>query len=435
MRQRIVSPERLEGALSPPGDKSISHRALLLNALAKGEARITNCSTSVDCEATITCIRKLGVLAFHSHTEPSAVTVEGSAGLLWEPTTLLDAGNSGTTLRLLSGILAGQSFFSVVTGDQSLRSRPMVRIIEPLKLMGANIQGRRDDALAPLAIHGGGLHGIDYKLPIASSQVKSALLLAGLQADSPPRLTEPVPTRDHTENMLAAMGAEIDIDGNSITIAPGELTALDIRVPGDISAASFWMVAAASHPNALLEINGVGINPSRTGVVEILKRMGADIQLNNLRDEGGEPVADIVVRSNDLEGIKISGDIIPNVIDELPVLAVAACFAQGTTVIRGAAELRMKETDRITAMVQGLRHMGAVIQELPDGMVIEGSTSLNGTTCQSHGDHRVAMALAVAGLLADGETVIEGSECVSVSYPQFWEHLETVTKRDVFVEC
>jgi 3-phosphoshikimate 1-carboxyvinyltransferase len=236
----------------------------------------------------------------------------------------------------------------------------MVRIIEPLKLMGADIQGRRDDALAPLAIHGGGLHGIDYHLPIASSQVKSALLLAGLQADSPTRLTEPAPSRDHTENMLAAMGAEINSDGIAITIAPGELTALDIRVPGDISAASFWIVAAAAHPNALLEISGVGINPSRAGVLEILKRMGADIQLNNLRKEGGEPVADIVVRSSGLEGIKISGDIIPNVIDELPALAVAACFAQGTTVIRDAAELRMKETDRITAMVQGLRHMGAV---------------------------------------------------------------------------
>jgi 3-phosphoshikimate 1-carboxyvinyltransferase len=360
MRQRVVSAERLEGTLFPPGDKSISHRAILLNAIARGSSRITNCSTSVDCEATISCIRKLGVLAFYNHTEPSVVTVEGSGGLLWEPSTLLDAGNSGTTLRLLSGILAGQSFFSVVTGDQSLRSRPMVRIIEPLKLMGADIQGRRDDALAPLAIHGGGLHGIDYHLPIASSQVKSALLLAGLQADSPTRLTEPAPSRDHTENMLAAMGAEINSDGIAITIAPGELTALDIRVPGDISAASFWIVAAAAHPNALLEISGVGINPSRAGVLEILKRMGADIQLNNLRKEGGEPVADIVVRSSGLEGIKISGDIIPNVIDELPALAVAACFAQGTTVIRDAAELRMKETDRITAMVQGLRHMGAV---------------------------------------------------------------------------
>ena len=261
MRQRVVSAERLEGTLFPPGDKSISHRAILLNALARGSSRITNCSTSVDCEATISCIRKLGVLAFYSHPEPSVVTVEGSGGLLWEPSTLLDAGNSGTTLRLLSGILAGQSFFSVVTGDQSLRSRPMVRIIEPLKLMGADIQGRRDDALAPLAIHGGGLHGIDYHLPIASSQVKSALLLAGLHADSPTRLTEPAPSRDHTENMLAAMGAEIDIDGDTITIAPGELTALDIRVPGDISAASFWIVAAAAHPNALLEIIGVGINP------------------------------------------------------------------------------------------------------------------------------------------------------------------------------
>ncbi len=431
MLQRVVSVDRLEGTLSPPGDKSISHRAILLNAIARGPARITNCSTSIDCEATVACIRKLGVLAYHSHSEPSVVTVEGAGGLLWEPSMLLDAGNSGTTLRLLSGILAGQSFFSVVTGDHSLRHRPMARIIEPLKLMGANIQGRHDDALAPLAIHGGGLHGIDYKLPIASSQVKSALLLAGLQASSPTTLREPAPTRNHTENMLAAMGADIAIDGNTVMISPSTLNAQDIRVPGDISAAAFWMVAAATHPNATLEISGVGVNPSRAGVLEILRRMGADIQMNNPREEGGEPAADIVVKSSSLEGIKISGDIIPNVIDELPVLAVAACFARGTTVIRDAAELRLKETDRITAMVQELRNMGAVIQELPDGMVIEGSASLNGTTCQSYGDHRVAMALAVASLLAVGETVIEGAECVSVSYPEFWEHLETVTKRDV----
>ena len=434
MRQRVESVDRLDGVISPLGDKSISHRAILLNALAKGPARITNCSTSIDCEATVACIRKLGIFAYHSHYEPSVVTVEGSGGLLWEPTTMLDAGNSGTTLRLLSGILAGQSFFSVLTGDQSLRSRPMVRIIEPLKLMGANIQGRRDDALAPLAIHGGGLHGIDYTLPIASSQVKSALLLAGLQANSPTTLREPAPTRNHTENMLAAMGADVVIDGNTVTISAGTLTAQGIRVPGDISAAAFWMVAAAAHPNASIEIKGVGVNPSRAGVLEILRRMGADIQLNNARGEGGEPVADIVVKSCGLEGIKISGDIIPNVIDELPVLVVAACFAHGPTVIRDAAELRMKGTDRITAMVQELRNMGAVIQELPDGIVVEGSASLKGTTCQSYGDHRVAMALAIAGLLAEGQTVIEGAECVSISYPEFWEHLETMTKRDVLAE-
>lgn len=321
MRQRVESPERLEGQVSPPGDKSISHRAILLNALA------------------------------------------------------------------------------------------------------------------PLAIHGGGLRGIDYQLPIASAQVKSALLLAGLQADSPTRLTEPDPTRNHTENMLSAMGANIESEGNTVTIKPGKLTALDIRVPGDISAAAFWMVAAAAHPNASLNIKGVGVNPSRTGVIDILRQMGADIQLNDLREEGGEPVADIVVSSSGLEGTKISGEIIPNVIDELPALAVAACFAHGTTVIRDAGELRMKETDRIAAMVLGLRHMGAVVQELPDGMVIEGSATLNGTTCQSWGDHRVAMSLAVAGLLAKGETVIEGSECVSVSYPQFWEDMEIVATRGALVEC
>ncbi len=433
MRQRVVAAKWLEGAISPPGDKSISHRAILLNALARGAARISNCSTSIDCEATLSCVRKLGILAFYSHEADPVVTVEGGGGLLWEPTALLDANNSGTTLRLLSGILAGQSFFSVVTGDQSLRSRPMVRITEPLKLMGANVHGRRDDALAPLAIHGGNFHGIDYKLPIASSQVKSALLLAGLQADSPTRLTEPAPTRNHTENMLSAMGTDIETSGNSIAIKPGRLIAMDIRVPGDISAASFWMVAAVAHPNASLNIEGVSVNPSSAGVIDILKRMGADIQLTNHREEGGEPVADIVVKSSGLEGVKISGDIIPNVIDELPVLAVAVCFAHGTAVIKDAAELRMKETNRITAMVQGLRHMGAVVQELPDGMVIEGSATLNGTTRQSYGDHRVAMSLAIAGLLAKGETVIEGSECVSVSYPQFWNDLETLTKRDAVV--
>ena len=433
MQKPVVAAKWLEGTISPPGGKSISHRAIFLNALARGPARISNCSTSIDCEATLLCVRKLGILAFYSHEADSVVTVEGGDGLLWEPTTLLEANNSGTTLRLINAILAGQSFFSVVTGDQSLRSRPMVRIIEPLKLMGANVHGRRDDVLAPLAIHGGNLHGIDYQLPIASSQVKSALLLAGLQADSPTRLTELAPPRNHTENMLSAMGADIETSGNSITIKPSRLTAIDIRVPGDISAASFWMVAASAHPNASLNSEGVSVNPSRAGVIDILKRMGADIQLANHREEGGETVADIVMKSSGLEGVKISGDIIPSVIDELPVLAVAACFSRGTTVIKDAAELRLKETDCITAMVQGLRHMGTVVQELPDGMVIEGSATLNGTTCQSYGDHRIAMSLAIAGLLAKGETVIEGSECVSVSYPQFWNNLETLTKRDAVV--
>ncbi|MCS7206889.1 MAG: 3-phosphoshikimate 1-carboxyvinyltransferase [Dehalococcoidia bacterium] len=425
MRQIVSPPLRLEGEITPPGDKSISHRVAIFNGLARGTARITNYAPGQDCASTLACLGALGVEI--DKADPTSLTIQGRAGALQEPADVLNAGNSGTTMRLLAGVLAGQPFLSILTGDRSLRSRPMDRVITPLRAMGAQIWGRNGDSLAPLAIRGGNLQGIIYTLPVASAQVKSCILLAGLFAQGETVVVEPAPTRDHTERLFQVMGAAILRDGLTVRLKPGVLTAKDVVVPGDISSAAFWLVAGACHPQGRITVHGVGVNPTRTGILDALRQMGARLEMANLREEGGEPVADITVSTSTLEAIEVKGALVPRLIDELPVLAVAACYARGTTLIRDAQELRVKESDRIATMVRELRRMGADIEELPDGMRIRGPRPLKGAVCRSYGDHRVAMALAVAGLLARGETTILGAECAAVSYPTFWKHLALLT--------
>ena len=371
--------------------------------------------------STMRCLRDLGVRI--EPDEKGTVTVFGSQGRLEEPGNVLDAGNSGTSMRLLAGVLAAQPFLSVLSGDGSLLTRPMARIGEPLKLMGAHILGRNNGTLAPLVIRGGPLKGIEYTMPVASAQIKSSIMLAGLSAHGETVLHQPAQSRDHTERLVRAMGGEVEEHGSSLQLKPGSLSAIDITVPGDISSAAFWVVAALCHPHARIILRGVGTNPTRTGILEALGAMGGRITQESPRLEGGEPVADLVVESSDLAAAEFSGDLIPRMIDELPALAVAACFARGTTVIRDAQELRVKESDRILTTVKELSRLGARIEERPDGMVIHGVGRLVGARCRSHGDHRLAMALAVAGLLAEGETAVEGAQAAQVSYPQFWQHL------------
>ncbi len=427
MEQTVRSPERLAGSLAVPGDKSVSHRSLILNAIARGEATVTGLSDGADVRSTAACLRAMGV-AIDPLDEPGSFHVAGPGPALNEPADMLDAGNSGTSMRLLSGLLAGQGFLSVLTGDGSLRSRPMGRIVQPLQQMGASIMGRSGNTLAPLAIRGGDLHSIEYEMPVASAQVKSCLMLAGLSAAGPTVLHQPALSRDHTERMMTAMGARVESDGLALTLHPTQLDAVDVAVPGDISSAAFWMVAGLIHPNARVTITGVGLNPSRAGIIDALQMMGAGdaLRLENERVEGGEPVADVVASSASLHGIDLGGDIIPIMIDELPVLAVAACFAEGVTVIRDAAELRVKESDRIATTVSELTRLGGNLEPREDGMVIQGVGKLSGAEVESHGDHRLAMAMAVAGMAASGETVIHGAEDASVSYPTFWEHLASL---------
>jgi 3-phosphoshikimate 1-carboxyvinyltransferase len=429
MRKTIRSLRRLRGSIEAPGDKSISHRALILNAIARGEAVVENFQGGADCLATLRCLRALGVKI--DWGGQGTLRIHGGGRFsLKESADVLNAGNSATTIRLLAGLLAGQPFFSVLTGDASLRSRPMERVVEPLRAMGTRIRGRAGGAHPPLVIEGGPLRGIRYRLPVASAQVKSALSLAALYGEGETVLTEPAASRDHTERMLRAMGVEVlGEEGGGLRILPPqrEPTPLSLRVPGDISAAAFWMVAAAAHPDAEIRITGVGVNPSRNGIIDVLASMGASIALEDERMWGCEPVADIVVCSSSLRGTVIEGPLIPRLIDEIPVLAVAASLAQGETVIRQARELRVKESDRIRTTVLELRRLGASIEELPDGMIIQGVGHLKGGVCGSHGDHRVAMTMAVAGLLAQGETVVRGAEASSVSYPDFWHHLEQLS--------
>ena len=427
MKRTVRAARRLRGVIEPPGDKSISHRAAIFNAIASGEATVENFQTGADCLATVRCLRALGVRIESPAAGALRIRGVGRSGLR-EAAAVLNAANSGTTLRLLAGLLAAQPFFSVLTGDASLRSRPMERIVGPLRAMGARIEGRAGGARPPLAIQGGGLRGIHHRLPVASAQVKSALTLAGLYAEGETVLEEPTPSRDHTERMLRAMGAPIAVGESGLWVSPlaGELNPLAMRVPGDISSAAFWMVAAAAHPDAELRLTGVGVNPSRSGIIDALRAMGARIAVEEERTWGCEPVADIIVRSSRLQGTVIEGALIPRLIDEVPALAVAACFAEGETVIRDAGELRIKESDRIRATARELRRLGAQIEELPEGMVIHGVGRLRGALCGSHGDHRLAMALAVAGLLAAGETTVRGTEAVAISYSGFWDDLDSV---------
>ena len=428
MEKSVRGAAFLAGTLAVPGDKSVSHRALILNAMARGDALVTGLSSGADVLSTMHCLQGMGV-NIELAGRPGTVTVHGAYQGFQEPADLLDAGNSGTSMRLLSGLLAAQPFLSVLSGDSSLRSRPMGRIVQPLKQMGAQIMGRRGDTLAPLVIRGGDLRGIEYTMPVASAQVKSCLMLAGLAAEGDTILHQPALSRDHTERMVTAMGANVETDGLTLTLHPSSLNAVDVAVPGDISSAAFWLVAGLCHPNARILVQSVGLNPSRTGIIEALRAMGGGEGLTLVaeRTEGGEPVADILVTSCELTGIDLGGDIIPRILDELPVLAVAACFARGTTVIRDAGELRVKESDRIATTVSELARLGARIEAREDGMVIHGTGHLTGAPCQSHGDHRLAMSLGVAGLLARGETTIHDAEAASVSYPDFWAHLSAIS--------
>jgi 3-phosphoshikimate 1-carboxyvinyltransferase len=426
---RTVKPcPGFHGEVVPPGDKSISHRAVILNGLAEGEAEINNFAPGGDCLATVRCLRALGVTISRKGSSTLSVSGTGADGLK-EAGNVLNASNSGTTMRLLGGLLASQPFLSVITGDASLRNRPMGRLIGPLRLMGAELWGRGRDSFAPLVIRGGRLRGIDFTLPVPSAQIKSAILLAGLFADGETVVRQTVPSRDHTERMLKQMGANLKTQGSSISLLPSNspLASTDFHVPGDISSAAYFLVAGAIHPNAKIAVRNCGINPTRTGILDILAAMGARIRVENERLEASEPSADIVVESSELKGTEIGGDVIPRLIDEIPVLAVAGCVAKGKTVIRDAGELSMKESDRIATVVGELSRLGARIEPLPDGMIIYGGKPLSGAEVDSHFDHRLAMSLAVAGLIAGGETTIRHAQAAQVSYPAFWDTIASLT--------
>ncbi len=417
----------LRGTVQIPGDKSISHRALMLGALASGETEIRGLLLGDDPRSTAACFQALG--AQISELNSDRVVIQG-ARTLEEPRDILDAGNSGTTLRLMLGILASQPgrFFSV-TGDSSLRTRPMKRVVQPLRAMGAKIWGRSHGNFAPLAIHGQALQPFHYASPIASAQVKSCLLLAGLHTEGTTTIKEPTLSRDHSERMLKAFGADIEVDPELCQVritGPGKLFGQSITVPGDISSAAFWLVAAAITPGSELFLPNVGVNPTRTGVLEVLQAMGAKIDIENPRTVTGEPVADLRVFSSPLQATVIAGNLLPRLIDEVPILAVAAAFAQGTTIIRDAAELRVKESDRLNAIATQLGAMGVKVSEFADGLEITGGDPLHGAEVDSWGDHRMAMSLAIAALNAQSETIIQRGGAATVSYPDFTESLGEV---------
>jgi 3-phosphoshikimate 1-carboxyvinyltransferase len=420
----------LQGRIRVPGDKSISHRALMLGAIAQGQTHIEGLLLGEDPRSTASCFQALG--AEISPLNAQSVQVKGiGLGYLQEPADVLNAGNSGTTMRLMLGLLASHpGRFFTITGDNSLRSRPMSRVVKPLQQMGGQIWGRQDGSFAPLAVKGQKLKAIHYHSPIASAQVKSCILLAGLMTEGKTTVIEPAVSRDHSERMLKAFGAKLDIDpeNHSVSVTgPAQLVGQRVIVPGDISSAAFWLVAAAiAEAGSELVIENVGVNPTRTGILEALAMMGADIQRENEREVAGEPVADLRVRSSNLQGCTVSGELIPRLIDEIPILTVAAVFAKGTTVIKDAAELRVKESDRIAVMAQQLNKMGAKVIELPDGMEITGGTPLVGTDVDSYADHRVAMSLAIAAICSTGTTTIRDAQAAAVSYPDFISTLQQI---------
>ena len=432
MSVRTIAPTRgLKGEVTIPGDKSISHRSIMLGSIALGTTEITHFPEGADCLSTIDCFRKMGV---EIERKPSSILVHGK-GLrgLTAPASTLNVGNSGTTTRLISGILSGQNFATTLSGDDSLNSRPMKRIMTPLNTMGAHIRSLNDNGCAPLHIRPGALHGIHYQSPVASAQVKSAVLLAGLYADSPTSVTEPALSRNHTELMLQGFGAYVATDLHTDGTATAhvepckELYGQQICVPGDISSAAYFIAAALLVPGSELLVKNVGTNFTRAGFLKVCKAMGADIETVSQTIEGGESRADLLVRYSHLKGTVIEGDIIPTLIDEIPMIAIMAAFADGQTVIRDAAELKVKETNRIDTVTAGLKAMGAVITPTDDGMIIEGTGHLNGASIQSYLDHRIAMAFSVAGLASDGETQIVDSQCVDVSYPEFYATLNSVS--------
>lgn len=412
----------LRGEVTIPGDKSISHRAVMLGAISEGTTRITNFLRGADCLSTIACFRKMGI-DIEESLDQILVHGKGLHGLQ-APADILDAGNSGTTTRLISGILAGQSFESTLTGDASIQKRPMKRIITPLTMMGADVESLSGDGCAPLRIRDSHLKGIDYHSPVASAQVKSCILLAGLYTDSVTSVTEPYVSRDHSERMLSSFGAALKTDGCTVSIQPEpRLMGQEVAVPGDISSAAYFIAAALLVPGSELLIKNVGINPTRDGILRICRRMGANITILNRREHGREPVADLLVKHSPLKGTVIEGAVIPTLIDELPILAVMAAFAEGSTVIRDAQELKVKESNRLDILVHHLSAMGADITGTEDGMVINGGRPLHGAVLESHLDHRIAMSFAVAGIAAQGETEILQADCVDISYPGFYRDL------------
>ncbi len=428
MNTKIAPARKILGSVQVPGDKSISHRLAMLGAIGEGQTSIENYATSQDCGSTLSCLQSLGVPIEVVGGTQVIISGRGLRGLT-PSREILDAGNSGSTIRMLSGILAGQNFQTEISGDSSLCSRPMGRIIKPLSQMGARIQARENN-YPPLSIQGGILGAIQYVLPVASAQVKSAILLAGLLAEGETEVTEPVPTRNHTELALKQFGAEVKVHGNQITIQGGQLLqAVRTKVPGDISSAAFFLVAATLIPGSEIILPAVGLNPGRRAIVDLLREMGASVEILDSRAEAGEPVSDLRVRSAPLTGGSILGDKVPQVIDEIPILAVLATQTEKGLEIRDAAELRVKESDRIRTIVENLRLMGVSVEEFEDGMLVPGRQSLRGARIHAYGDHRIAMAFAIAGLIAKGETLIEGSECAAVSFPDFFEVLDQVAVR------
>ncbi len=420
----------LKGEITVPGDKSISHRAVMLGSLAEGTTEISHFLQGADCLSTIHCFKQMGI---NIENEPSTgkVFVQGK-GLhgLKQPSSILDVGNSGTTMRLMSGILCGQSFETTITGDSSIQKRPMNRVILPLKQMCGDIESIPGTGCAPLKVHGLNdrkLQGIAYESPVASAQVKSAILLAGLYADSHTSVTEPYVSRNHTELMLKMLGAKVETKNTTATIHPfPQLHAEKITVPGDISSAAYFIAAGLLVPESELLIKNVGINPTRDGILKVCKMMGADVTIENLRNTDTEPVADLIVRHSNLNGTNVGGALIPTLIDELPIIAIMACFAKGQTVIKDASELKVKESNRIDIMVQNLTMMGADVTATEDGMIINGGKPLHGATIDSKLDHRIAMSFAIAGLLSEGTTNIIGAECVNISYPDFYQDLKNL---------
>ncbi len=422
----IVNPiEKIQGKISVPGDKSISHRAVMLSGISQGKSRIKGFLRGEDCLSTIACFRGLGI-DIQEKNQEIHITGKGLHGLS-EPKDILDAGNSGTTMRLLSGILAGQNFLSIITGDDSLKKRPMDRIANPLREMGAAIDGRCGGSLAPLVIRGGGLQGMDYTLPVPSAQVKSAVLLAGLYAEGYTIVREKSISRDHTERMLRFLGGNIKTQKGVITLKSSNLEGQEIEVPGDISSAAFFIAAAAAFEGAHLIVEKVGLNPTRTGIIDVLRDMGADIEFDRIHKSGGEEIGDIIVRGRKLLGTNIDETIIPRLIDEIPVIAVIAAVAEGKTTIRGAGELKVKESNRITAMVTELKKRGVDIKELPDGMEINGPNEIRGGVAESYQDHRIAMAMAICGLFAKEPIKIKDPECIAISFPEFEEKLKQIS--------
>jgi 3-phosphoshikimate 1-carboxyvinyltransferase len=413
----------LKGEFHPPGDKSITHRALIFTSIARGKSVVRGLLKGKDCLATLSALKMMGI-EMKEEEDGLVVYGQGLKGLK-EPANILDCGNSGTTMRLLAGLLTGQKFYSVLSGDRYLRKRPMQRVVEPLRRMGARVFGRKNGEFPPLTILGGGLKAMDYSSPIPSAQVKTCLLLAGLYAKGRTSVTEPYRSRDHTERLLKFLGAKIEVNDLRVSVEGNDsFSGANIWVPGDLSAASFFIGGAAILKGSKLKILGVGLNPTRRGFIDVLLQMGADIEILNLKKVCEEEVGDIEVRGSNLRGAVVQGEAIPRLIDEIPILAVVACFAKGETIIRHARELRVKETDRIRAIKIELTKMGAKIEEKEDGMVIKGVGKLEGAECRSHGDHRMAMALAIAGLCARGKTQVLDSGCIATSFPHFQETLE-----------